>query len=590
MEASHNDSALTLNTRVRAESDSAMGVLGLWSIIEAAGSGGGGGAIDSHAADDNDASATAAASLPSRSLALSAQVDAESQSRPSSVLCVDLSVWLMEANMLSAKIQHSAAAAAAAASSASAAGASFAGGPATHKHYLIYLLQRVCAFLRNSIRLIFVTDGRAPLLKSRIAAAGKDNASSSFAAAGSGEQQQQQRHRSKQDPRWVAQIRESTRLLSLLDLPVLTLERGEAEALAAALNSRGLCDGVLTTDGDAFLFGARRVLKNLEASSVTLSATSVDLLEIKKHTGLDREAFVLLALLLGSDYTSGVRSLGPRKAVKYLRVLERAARAQGIEAAAAAAASSAAASAASSVVVAEHPLMRIFRAVIDAPTPADAVAMLLRCHEEDAPSAASAGASPPAAAAAFSSSTAATPSAAAASFSPLSPSIDYASLSLPELKAQMARHGLKAQTKTAMIAKLQQIAARSPGAAAAAAAMSISPPPSAVAASSNPVVVLSDSDEDDEWAALDSSPAALAVAALSKQPKPRRKKPAGGGASSKQRHLALSAFLTTYVPKIHARYHPPAARSEMELIITSYLRPELHPKVDVLEKAIHTRM
>ena len=563
-----------------------MGVLGLWSILEAAGSAGSSEQRDDVAGTDAasaGASGVAAAALPSRALSLAAQIDSESQSRPSTVLCVDLSVWLMEANVLSTKIQHSAAAAAAAAASSSAAAASAAssfagggGGPASNpKHYLVYLLQRVCAFLRNSIRLIFVTDGRAPLLKTRIAAGGKDDSSSSVAAASgsAGFGEQQQRHRSKQDPRWVAQIRESTRLLSLLDLPVLSLERGEAEALAAALNSRGLCDGVLTTDGDAFLFGARRVLKNLEASSSALCATSVDMLEIKQTTGLDREALVMLALLLGSDYTSGVRSLGPRKAIKYLRVLQRASRAGGIEAAAAAAASPAAASSGAAAPVAEqHPLMRIFRAVIDAATPEDAVAMLLRCHEEGTPHAAASSSAAAAAAASFSSA-AATSAVTAASSS--SPSIDYASLSLPELKAQMAAHGLKAQPKAAMVAKLQQIASRSQEAAAAAAtSLSPSPPPSAHR------MVLSDSDDDE----LD-----LPAAASSKPSKPGRR-PKSGAASSKQRQASLSSFLYIYVPKIHARYHAPRARREMELIIASYLRPELHPKVEVLEKAIHSRM
>lgn len=50
-------------------------------------------------------------------------------------------------------------------------------------------------------------------------------------------------------------------LLDSLGIPWLKAE-GEAEALCATLNKHGLVDAVVTSDGDAFLYGARTVYRN----------------------------------------------------------------------------------------------------------------------------------------------------------------------------------------------------------------------------------------------------------------------------------------------------------------------------------------
>jgi hypothetical protein len=60
------------------------------------------------------------------------------------------------------------------------------------------------------------------------------------------------------------------------------------------------------------------------------------------------------------------------------------------------------------------------------------------------------------------------------------------------------------------------------------------------------------------------------------------------GAACSKSLARVHSFLRTNVPKIHARYH--SNRSEMELVLQSYLQPTLHPSVDTLEKQLHTRM
>jgi 5'-3' exonuclease len=485
---------------------------------------------------------------------------------------VDLSVWLLEAEAVSKHVQRAQQQQAIKSGGGDGAAANGGGGGgflgAPRRNYLVYLLSRICSFLRNNFRLVFVSDGCAPTLKTRLTS--KDNQPAANGAAAG-----MQSHRARQNPLFAAQIRECGKLLQLLDLPLLSLQRGEAEALCGLLNARGSCDGVLTTDGDAFLFGARCVLKDLEASSTNLAASLVRMQQVTDHTGLDRHRLILLALMLGSDYSSGVRGLGPKKAVKLLRVLDECwprfsqTTAQGRAAGT------------------EHRTLAIFRAMVNSPTAEEAVKMLLACHPSS-----SAGASVASAALSVVSS-----SASAVSRHP-------ASMTLEELSMEMRLRGLKPLTsKIAMVNKLEMItsaAAATTRATVTGATPGCTPdsdededPLPAVA----PAAIWLSDDSDSDSDCSDAGEVA-AMFAASSQPSKRggaaaaAKRKAKGKQKDKraQTQLSLASFLRTYVGKVHARYHSAAQQAEMELVLQSYLRPNLQPAVDVLERQIHTRM
>lgn len=82
----------------------------------------------------------------------------------------------------------------------------------------------------------------------------------------------------------------------------------EAEAQCAALESLGLVDGVVSDDSDCFLFGARAVYKNMFDERKYVEAYMAD--DVQRELGLARQDLVAMALLLGSDYTEGVRGVG----------------------------------------------------------------------------------------------------------------------------------------------------------------------------------------------------------------------------------------------------------------------------------------
>ncbi|CAI5730130.1 unnamed protein product [Hyaloperonospora brassicae] len=96
-------------------------------------------------------------------------------------------------------------------------------------------------------------------------------------------------------------------LLRLFGVPFLVSPM-EAEAQCAALEQLGLVDGVITDDSDIFPFGGKRVYKNIFHHQKFVEAFSAR--DIELELGFSREQIIAFALLLGSDYTDGVRGIG----------------------------------------------------------------------------------------------------------------------------------------------------------------------------------------------------------------------------------------------------------------------------------------
>ncbi|AGO13280.1 AaceriAFR133Cp [[Ashbya] aceris (nom. inval.)] len=110
-------------------------------------------------------------------------------------------------------------------------------------------------------------------------------------------------------------VRDIQQLLSIFGIPYLTAPM-EAEAQCAELLRLKLIDGIITDDSDVFLFGGSKVYKNMfqEKNYVEYYNTETILAEL----GLDRAKFIALAQLMGSDYTNGIKGIGPVSGVEIL--------------------------------------------------------------------------------------------------------------------------------------------------------------------------------------------------------------------------------------------------------------------------------
>jgi DNA excision repair protein ERCC-5 len=104
-------------------------------------------------------------------------------------------------------------------------------------------------------------------------------------------------------------------LLHLFGIPYIVAP-AEAEAQCVELERLGLVDGIVTEDSDAFVFGGKIVYKNLFKDQKYLEAYhSAD---AKDEMNLTRDSFVALAMLLGGDYTEGIKGVGIVNAMEIL--------------------------------------------------------------------------------------------------------------------------------------------------------------------------------------------------------------------------------------------------------------------------------
>ena len=105
-------------------------------------------------------------------------------------------------------------------------------------------------------------------------------------------------------------------MLRLFGIPYITAPM-EAEAQCAELVSLKLVDGIITDDSDVFLFGGQRVYKNMFNQSKTVEGFA--LADLTRDLGLDQDALIRLAYLLGSDYVEGLPGVGPVVAMELLQ-------------------------------------------------------------------------------------------------------------------------------------------------------------------------------------------------------------------------------------------------------------------------------
>ena len=112
-----------------------------------------------------------------------------------------------------------------------------------------------------------------------------------------------------------AMFAEVQELLELFGVPYI-IAPGEAEAQCAWLDANGIVDGVITDDNDAFLFGARRVYRNIFEDRKYVEEYRTR--DVETELGLERKSLVALAMLLGCDYTVGIGGVGVVNAMEII--------------------------------------------------------------------------------------------------------------------------------------------------------------------------------------------------------------------------------------------------------------------------------
>ncbi|KAL2330376.1 hypothetical protein Fmac_017957 [Flemingia macrophylla] len=115
-----------------------------------------------------------------------------------------------------------------------------------------------------------------------------------------------------------SRVQECVELVKLLGMPVLKA-KGEAEALCAQLNSEGHVDVCITADSDAFLFGAKCVIKCFSPNSKE-PFECYNMSDIEAGLGLKRKHLIAISLLVGNDHDmNGVQGIGPDNALRFVK-------------------------------------------------------------------------------------------------------------------------------------------------------------------------------------------------------------------------------------------------------------------------------
>ena len=199
--------------------------------------------------------------------------------------------------------------------------------------HLTGLLYRNINLLEADIRPVYVFDGVPHELKSQTLAERSERrtkAHNEWREAVSEGDIERARCKATQSSRMTNEIAESSRiLLTYLGIPVVQAPE-EGEAQAAHMASIGDAWAASSQDYDSFLFGAPRLVRNLNISgrrklpgSKEYRDISIELIELPKvleANGLQtREQLIDLAILIGTDYNPGIRGIGPKKGLKLIQ-------------------------------------------------------------------------------------------------------------------------------------------------------------------------------------------------------------------------------------------------------------------------------
>lgn len=199
--------------------------------------------------------------------------------------------------------------------------------------HLTGLLYRNINFLQSGIKPAYVFDGVPSALKAQTLAERferRTKAHDEWKRAIDEGDVEKARAKATQSTRISNEVVESSRiLLTYLGLPIIQAPC-EGEAQAAYMAMRGDVWAASSQDFDSLLFGAPRLVRNLNITGrrkmpggreyKDIFIEEVDLENVLKENGLEnREQLISLCILIGTDYNKGIRGIGPKKGLKLIR-------------------------------------------------------------------------------------------------------------------------------------------------------------------------------------------------------------------------------------------------------------------------------
>jgi flap endonuclease-1 len=188
------------------------------------------------------------------------------------------------------------------------------------------MFNRTIKMMTSGIRPAYVFDGKPPEMKSGELAkrlARREKAEADLAVARAAEAADDVDKFSRRLVKVTRQHNaDCQELLRLMGIPVV-LAPGEAEAQCAEMAKHGKVYATATEDMDALTFRTPKLLRKLtfsQSSKDKQPILEIDFNMVLQGMDITYEQFVDLCILCGCDYCSTIKGIGPKTALKLIRV------------------------------------------------------------------------------------------------------------------------------------------------------------------------------------------------------------------------------------------------------------------------------
>ncbi|MFW6305379.1 MAG: flap endonuclease-1 [Candidatus Saliniplasma sp.] len=198
--------------------------------------------------------------------------------------------------------------------------------------HLSGILYRNSNLIQEGIKLVYVFDGKPDIMKEGTLEKRKERkekAESKYEKALKKGEMEKARTKAQQTSRMSEEIENSSKeLLELLGIPWIQAP-AEGENQAAHLVRNGDAWAVGSQDFDSLLAGAERLVRNLTVSGKRklpgkneykkIKPELIVLQDVLDKLEISREQLIDIALLCGTDYNHGVKGIGPKRGLKYVK-------------------------------------------------------------------------------------------------------------------------------------------------------------------------------------------------------------------------------------------------------------------------------
>jgi flap endonuclease-1 len=191
--------------------------------------------------------------------------------------------------------------------------------------HLMGVLYRTTSLLGQGVLPAWVFDGKPPDLKAgtlRDRFLVKERAETEWKEALAAGDLETARRKAAQTSRFTRSMAEETKeLLEALGVPAIQAP-SEGEAQAADMAAKGVVWASASEDYDSLLFHAPRLVRGLAARQPkgrAPAAQIIDRAKLLEQLGISDEELLLIGLVVGTDFSDGVRGYGPKKALKLAR-------------------------------------------------------------------------------------------------------------------------------------------------------------------------------------------------------------------------------------------------------------------------------